>query len=73
MRKHKEKNQKLRMSYNKENKTIVRRTNNNSYTQPSFKRICSTKLGHTPFQTYVTPKSLAALASSWAALLPLLF
>ena len=42
--------------YNKENKTIARRTNNNSYAQPSFKIICSTKLGHTPFQTCVTPE-----------------
>ena len=59
--------------YNKENKTTAGRTNNNSYAQPSFKIICSTKLGHTPFQTCVTPESLAALASSWATLLPLLF
>ena len=30
------KNQQLRMSYNKENKTTAGRTNNNNYAQPSF-------------------------------------
>ena len=49
-----------------------RENKHNSYTQLSFKIICSTKLGHTPFQTCETPESLAALASSWATLLPLL-
>lgn len=33
----------------------------------------STQHGLMPFQTWETPENLAALASSWAALLPLLF
>ena len=49
-----------------------REQNNSSYVQPSSRIICSTKLGDTPFQTYETPESLAALTSSWPALLPLL-
>ena len=51
----------------KKNKTT------NSYTPPSSIITCSTKLGHTPFQTCEIPEILAALASEWVALLPLLF
>ena len=39
----------------------------------SSKITCLTKLGHKPNQTRETPKEQAALATSWAALLPLLF
>ena len=46
---------------------------NRSYKPHSSKITCLTKLGHKPNQTRETPEEQAALATSWAALLPLLF
>ena len=55
---------------NKEDTTVV---TNRNYKPQSSKITCLTKLGHKPFQIQETPEELAALATSWAALLPLLF
>ena len=44
-----------------------------NYKPQSSKITCLTKLGHISFQIRETPEELAALAKSWAALLPLLF
>ena len=53
-------------------RTQQQKTNSN-YKPHSSKITCLTKLGHIPIQTRERPEKQAALATSWAALLPLLF